>query len=173
MNRYIALLRGVNVGGHKKIRMADLKLLFESMGFTEVLTYIQSGNVAFSFEGETTSEAISKAIQKSYGWDVPVLLRTAKEIKSILDACPFPKEKKENSYFMLLFDPPSEENIKNIETYQYPNEEYVITPQCAYLYCSVGYHKSKLGGILDKKLKVNSTTRNYRTMVKLLEIAAG
>ena len=171
MNRYIALLRGINVGGHKKIRMADLKALFESLGFTEVVTYIQSGNVAFSSEGETSSEVISEAIQRSYGWEVSVLIRTAKEIKRILDACPFPKEKKEESYFMLLFEPPSEENIKITQSYQFPNEEYLITPLCAYHYCSDGYRNSKMGAIFEKELKVRTTTRNYRTMVKLLEIA--
>lgn len=170
MNGYIALLRGINVGGHKKIKMADLKALFESLGFTEVTTHIQSGNVVFSSELEVASEMISEAINDAYGWEVPVLIKTPAEIKQILKQCPFPKEKKEESYFMLLFDSPSEENIEIVRTYDYPNEEYVITPECAYLYCSTGYHKSKMGGILDKKLKVQTTTRNYRTMARLLEI---
>ena len=151
--------------------MADLKALFESVGFTDVATYIQSGNVMFSSELEPSSEVISEAIKKEFGWEVPIIIKTPADIEQILEQCPFPKEKKEDSYFMLLFDPPSEENIKIIGTYDFPNEECAITPECAYHYCSVGYRNSKMGTVLDKKLKVQTTTRNYRTMVKLLEIA--
>ncbi|MEM7185653.1 MAG: DUF1697 domain-containing protein [Bacteroidota bacterium] len=172
MNRYIALLRGINVGGHKKIKMADLRALMESRGFSEVVTYIQSGNMAFSSQQIVSSELISQLILDGFGWEVPVLLTTPQEIREILDACPFPKEKKEQSYFMLLFEPPSEENMAITKTYEFPNEEYFISPRCAYHYCSDGYRNSKMGAIFEKKLKVPTTSRNYRTMVKLLDIAS-
>ncbi|MBT8262953.1 MAG: DUF1697 domain-containing protein [Flavobacteriaceae bacterium] len=173
MYRYIALLRGINVGGHKKLPMAELRTLFESLGFVDVQSYIQSGNVVFSSEEKVSGEVISEAIKGEYGWKVPVLIKTPDEINGILDNCPFPKEAKEKSYFMFLFQPPSTENIKTTLSFQYPDEEYVITPQCVYFYCSQGYGRAKLSGnLFEQKLKVSVTARNYRTMTKLIELAS-
>ena len=173
MYRYIALLRGINVSGQKKILMADLRALCESLGFLNVRTYIQSGNVIFDSENEVSSEIISGAIEKKYGWHVPVLLTTAGEIQAILDGCPFPKETKEKSYFGLLYDPPSTEAVKTTLSYNFPNEEFYITSKCVYLYCAKGYGHSKTGNnFFEKKLKISITSRNYRTMVKLMDMAS-
>jgi uncharacterized protein (DUF1697 family) len=176
MFRYVALLRGINVGGHKKLPMAELRSLMELLGFTEVSTYIQSGNVTFRSSSEASAEelqdTIQKAILKKYDWEVPVLLKTSSEIQQILDACPFPKETKEKSYFMLLFKPPSAEDIETTRTYQFPGEEYIITPQCVYFYCAAGYGRAKMNGnFFEQKLGVGVTARNYRTIMKLLEMA--
>ncbi len=133
MFRYVALLRGINVGGHKKLPMAELRELMEALDFTEVSTYIQSGNVAFSSTSEITSEVIMEAIKLKYGWDVPVLLTTGSEIKKILKNCPFPQEAKEKSYFGLLFKPPSTEDLEITRSYNFPNEEFYITPN-AFIY---------------------------------------
>ena len=176
MFRYVALLRGINVGGHKKLPMAELRNLMEVLGFTEVSTYIQSGNVTFRSSSEASTEelqdTIQKAILKKYGWEVPVLLKTSSEIQQILDACPFPKETKEKSYFMLLFKPPSAENIKTTLSFQYPDEEYHITPQCVYFYCAAGYGRAKLNGnFFEQKLGVGVTARNYNSIRKLIELS--
>jgi uncharacterized protein (DUF1697 family) len=173
MYRYIALLRGINVSGQKKILMADLRSLIETCGFTNVQTYIQSGNVIFDSEKEISSEIISEAIEKKYGWHVPVLLTTAGELQAILDGCPFPKEKKEKSYFGLLYDPPSTEAIETTLSYEYPNEEFHITHNCVYFFCATGYGRAKTGGkFFERNLKVEITSRNFRTMTKLVELAA-
>ena len=87
------------MGGHKKLPMAALRALFESLGFSEVQSYIQSGNVVFSSEEEIDPEVISNAIEAKYGWHVPVLLTTASEIEKILNDCPFPKEEKRKELF--------------------------------------------------------------------------
>ncbi|MCW5518625.1 DUF1697 domain-containing protein [Aureitalea sp. L0-47] len=176
MYRYIALLRGINVGGHKKLPMAELRELLSSLGFRDVQTYIQSGNVTFRSSSEASAEELQdtfqKAILQKYGWQVPVLVKKPTEIEEFLNNCPFPKEKKEKSYFTLLFKPPSTENIETTLSYQYPNEEYHITPQCVYFYCSTGYGRAKLSGnFFENKLKVTVTARNYRTMMKLLELS--
>ena len=103
MNVYIALLRGINVGGHKKMLMSDLKLLFESLGFENVTTYIQSGNVVFSSAKEADLAAnISKSIELKYGFIVPVLVKKASELSKIVSKCPFLDKKREKSYFILL-----------------------------------------------------------------------
>ena len=173
MNRYIALLRGINVGGHKKILMADLKKLFEDAGFTDVVTYIQSGNVVFSSESaDSLDEKIRAAINSKYGWEVAVMVTTSEEIQRVLAECPFPQDKKEKSYFMILSGPPTKENIRSMDSINYPGEEFIIGDGCIYLYSEVGYGKSKLSNTLfERKLKVSTTTRNYRTMMKLVELS--
>lgn len=116
MQTYIALLRGINVGGKAKLKMADLKLLFEDLGFKDVATYIQSGNVVFAAEnGIGLEEKISKEIKSKFGFEVPVLVKTAAEIDTILKDCPFEKDKKEASYFVLLKTPPQKELVKAAE----------------------------------------------------------
>ena len=173
MQTYIALLRGINVGGHKKLKMAALKLLFEDLGFQNLTTYIQSGNVVFSSEEmDGLSERISKEIEKRFGWDLPVLVKTAYEIAEILKACPFEETKKAEAYFMLLASPPKDELMEAVREISYPNEEFVLTPECVYIYFGNGYGNAKLNNnFFEKKLKVAATTRNYRTLVKLVELA--
>ena len=174
MSRYIALLRGINVGGHKKILMADLRSLLSSGGLANVTTYIQSGNVLFesALKASQSSDVISKKIQKKYGWEVPVLVKTASEITQILEACPFSEEIKLKSYFILFDRNASEENIKEINLEDYPNEEIFISTNCAYIFCESGYHNAKCGtNYFEKKLHIKATARNYRTMAKLVEMA--
>jgi len=174
MKTYVALLRGINVSGHKKILMANLRQLFENLGFQEVQTYIQSGNVVFQSDtkAEKSEELIYNSILKNYGWDIPLLVKTATEIKNILDNCPFPQEKKEKSYFMLLQSTPSSEKVLEIEMISYPDEEFVITNSCVYLYSEIGAAKAKCStNFFERKLKVNATARNFRTMNKLMEMA--
>ncbi len=187
MYRYIALLRGINVGGHKKILMSNLKSLFESLGFEEVTTYIQSGNVIFSCPSAKASggkrteketdlgNKISKAIESKYGFIVPILVKKASELVEIQSKCPFFDEKLKKSYFILLKEKPLNENIQiTIEAAKsYPNEELLIEEDCVYIYYSKGAGKAKMGNnFFEKKLKVITTARNYRTIAKLSELAS-
>ena len=175
MNTYIAFLRGINVGGHKKILMADLKILFETLNFQNVQTYIQSGNVVFQSTDESIvslENTIKNLIVNQYGFYVPVIVKTKKKLKSIFDDCPFPEDKKKNSYFMLFLDSPNEELIDEMSVIKYPNEEFYITKNCIYFYCSSGYGSTKFNSnFFEKKLKVTATARNFKTIVKLLELA--
>lgn len=173
MKTNIALLRGINVGGHKKLKMADLKLLFEDLGYVDVKTYIQSGNVVFSASEENSiPEKISKEIENKFGWEVPVLVKTSDEVANILKNCPFEEAKKLEAYFMLLASPPKKELMEMVREISYPNEEFVLTPNCVYIHYGNGAGKAKLNNnFFEKKLKVDATTRNYRTLVKLVELA--
>ena len=173
MKTYIALLRGINVGGHKKILMADLKQLLESIGFQEVQTYIQSGNVVFKSKEETNlNSKIAKAIETKYGFIVPVLVKKASELSEIVSKCPFFDEKREKSYFILLEESPTQENQSLTAAFSNLKEEFYITPNCVYIYYAVGAGKAKMGvNFFEKKLKVIATARNYRTMVKLIDMA--
>ncbi len=173
MQTHIALLRGINVGGHKKLKMADLKLLFEDLGFQDVVTYIQSGNVVFSAkETDGLAERISKEIEKRFGWQVPVLVKTAAAVAKILADCPFNKEKKADAYFMLLATQPQKKLMEAVSEISYPNEEFVLSPECVYIHYGNGAGNAKLNNnFFEKKLNVAATTRNYRTLVKLVELA--
>ncbi len=171
--KYIALLRGINVGGHKKILMANLKALFVSLGFENVQTYIQSGNVVFdAVSNEDLEHKIHEALKKEYGWEIPVFVRQASDLKSILDRCPFDGEKKEKCYFALLQQSPLVVDIRDAASYRFPNDEFVITPECVYTFYGGGQGKTKMpGNFFEKKLKVAVTARNFRTLSKLIELA--
>ncbi len=175
MKVYIALLRGINVGGHKKVPMAELREVLTTSGLENVQTYIQSGNVIFqsSEENKVKLEAIiNKAINAHFGFNVPVLVRSKEEIKAILDDCPFPEEKKVVSYFIMLSETPKKDLIDETSKQILPNEEFVITNNCVYIFYALGAGKAKLGiNWFEKKLKVKATARNYRTMAKLIDMS--
>ena len=173
MKTYIVFLRGINVGGHKKILMKDLSLLFESLGFENVKTYIQSGNVVFKAkERNTIAQEIEEAINNKYGWEVPTLVKSPSEIDAILKNCPFSEEKKVKSYFTFLFDTPSKEIIQEINNLNLPEEELIATKNCLYFYTAKGYGNTKYNSnFIERKLKSKATARNYRTMAKLLELS--
>ena len=179
MITYIAFLRGINVGGHKKIKMADLRLLLEGLGYKEVMTYIQSGNVIFNSLDEYRDKLenqISEAIKSHYGFDVPVLVKTRTEINKILDNNPYndPEDLASNKiYFVLLQEIPRKEDIEATSAIIFENEKFNITPECVFLRCGLGAGKAKCNiNFFESKLKVSTTTRNYRTMTKLLELSS-
>ncbi len=172
MKTYIALLRGINVSGQKKILMADLRAILEENGLSNVRTYIQSGNVIFQSRDIKIDELawkIKQCILSRYGFEVPVLVRTKTQLESILNASPFKDEKLEKSYFTILHTIPEKELIKEVSALSYEKEEIFITPECVYGFCETGYGKAKFtNNLFERKLKVSATTRNYRTMVKLI-----
>jgi len=175
MNTYIALLRGINVGGHKKVPMADLRELLGKVGLHEVKTYIQSGNVVLqsSIGDKTEIEAlIKKSILDHFGFEVPTLVKTHFELQTILDVCPFPEEKKIKSYFTLLQSVPEKADVEVAEKKQYDGEEYVILNDCIYYYCEKGYGQAKFNmNLFERKLKTKATSRNYNTMMKLIQLS--
>ncbi len=178
MKTYIAFLRGINVSGKHKIPMAELRELCGSLKLRDVKTYIQSGNVVFKSELENATElevVISKAILKSFGFEVPVIVKTSSQLRDILNNNPFESEDeiiRKQVYFVLLNDVPKVEELTKFKAEMYKNEEFLISENCIYLKCKVGYGKAKLNNnFIERKLKVLATTRNYRTMHKLLDLS--
>ncbi|MBX2826811.1 MAG: DUF1697 domain-containing protein [Flavobacteriaceae bacterium] len=172
MKTWIIFLRGINVGGHKKIKMADLRELLVSLGFEAVQTYIQSGNVVLKTSEPDPGTIIEKGIKDTLGWEVPVFAKAPSEIEAVLAQCPFSEEKKLKSYFSLLHAVPTSENMEAASAISYPDEEFHITDSCIYFYCATGYGKAKLSNNwFEKKLGVSATARNYRTLTKMLELA--
>lgn len=175
MKTYIALLKGINVGGHKKVPMADLRELLVKSGFENVRTYIQSGNIVLQSINNNLieiEEQIQKEIQSYFGFEVSVLVRTREHLKRIFDNCPFTEDKKQKSYFTLLKDMPDDELVKIASEKVYEGEEYKIIGDCIYFYCASGYGRAKFNiNFFEKKLKTTATARNYNTMVKLLAMS--
>jgi len=179
MKIYIALLRGINVSGQKKVPMGELRSILTSVGFDNVNTYIQSGNVVFESKENNTAflEAlISDKIKVAFGFEVPVLVKNRTEFKSIFKSNPFANVEaiaRKQVYFVLLKNTPEKELVKLLSTEVYTNEDFKITANCVYLHCKTGYGKAKLNNnLVERKLKVEATARNYATMVKLLEMSA-
>lgn len=174
MPNYIVFLRGINVSGQKKIKMLDLKGALCNAGLSEVKTYIQSGNLVIS--SEKTSNQVKKIVQngiaKNFGFEVPALVKTVKEIESILKFIPFQNANEKQLYFTLWYEKPSDGLLQNFEQYSYENEDFHIAEACVYLNCKKGAGKAKLNNnLIEKKLGVTVTTRNLNTMRKMLELA--
>jgi len=178
MAKFIALLRGINVSGQKQIKMSALKTLFEDLKFTNVQTYIQSGNVMFDSKVTNLKRLkikIENRIKETFGFDVEVIVKTPGELRDALKNNPFLKSKKNNDegiYFTFLSGKPLIDNIKKLTEVDYKPEEYTIKEDVIYLNFPKGYGKSKMNNnFLEKKLKVIATTRNYKTVKTLFEMA--
>lgn len=177
--KYISLLRGINVSGQKKIKMAELKLVYEDAGFKDVVSYIQSGNVIFDSDLKDASKisvTIEYAIKKTFGFDVPVIIRSNSEMKKVLSTCPFKDIdiEKDGTKVLVTFanSKPAQKNIKEFAQYVEPPEELTVLGKEVYLYCPNGYGKSKLSNtFLEKKLGILATTRNIKSVVKLYELS--
>lgn len=181
MKTYIALLRGINVSGQKKIKMADLKTMLEDLGFTSVITYIQSGNIIFKEDKHDLSalEALIKnGILEAFGYDVPVLVRTPETLASIYENNPFLEKLKNEEieekkmFFTLLSNTPDAMAVEELTSNSYEAEEFLITNEVVYFYAANGYGRTKLhNNFFEKKLKSTATTRNLKTVIKLLELS--
>ena len=179
MTTYIALLRGINVSGQKMIGMAALRTLCEDMGFTDVRTYIQSGNVVFQ-AGQRNPEAVStlleKAITREFAFDVPVIVRDAAATGKILDRCPYAGKSETEApgvYVTILKDPPAPAGLRKLRDATVTSkDEYTISGSEIYLLCRDGYGKTKLNNtFFEKQLGAVATTRNWKTMNTLFSLA--
>ncbi|MFY9310826.1 MAG: DUF1697 domain-containing protein [Bacteroidia bacterium] len=175
MALFLSILRGINVSGQKQIKMADLKKLYEELGFTNVRTFIQSGNVVFESKSITKlSEKIEKKIKEHYSFEVPVIIRTKEELQKAIDDNPFLKKKNialDKLHITFLAEQPEEENIKATEAYDYTPDEFYISNKEVYVYCPNGYGNTKINNtFFEKKLKVGATTRNWKTSNELLKM---
>ncbi|KAA9331755.1 DUF1697 domain-containing protein [Adhaeribacter soli] len=176
MQTYTALLRGINVSGHKKIKMPDLKALFENLGFTNVRTYIQSGNVVFDSEtSEDLESKISAKIREQFGFEVPVICRNKQEMEEVLRRNPYAEMAEfdpEKLYVTFLAEEPQPDKLEAIKAFTFEPEMYTILGREVYVYCFNGYGNTKLENLFfEKKLKVTCTTRNWRTVNKLVEMS--
>lgn len=176
--RYVALLRGINVGGKNMLPMKELAEIFATAGCTDVVTYIQSGNVVFCAEDRMAKElgaAISKQLLERFGLKVPVVLRSAAELHAVIRGNPFLKAgvAEDAMHVSFLADRPSADLVAGLDAARSVPDEFAVVGRDIYLNLLNGVAKTKLtNAYFDSKLKTVSTMRNWRTVLKLAEMVA-
>ncbi len=178
MTVYISLLRGINVSGQRKIKMTELKALYETLGLSHVQTYIQSGNVVFDSRKASASSleaSIIRGIDSQFGFAVDVLIRTVDEWRRIIEHNPFSSDGEKDIkhlHVTLLAEPPDKQRLLNLTAIETGADEYHLDQQVVFLYCPNGYGRTRLTNTFwEQKLKVTATTRNWRTVNQLLDMA--
>jgi len=170
METYIVILRGINVSGKNKLPMEDLGGMLHKLEFTNVKTYIQSGNIILSSKEDKTTviSRIKTGIQDHFGYDITVIIRTPLEWEKAIQNNPYKEVEPKQQYFTFLSE---NSKVKNFEI-EAKKDEFTIVDNVVYINAVGGYGKTKLtNNLFEKKLKVNATTRNLRTTMKLLELA--
>ena len=169
---YISLLRAVNVTGHNSIKMAGLKQMFESLGFSAVTTYLQSGNVVFTSERSDTAalrKRIETAIGKRFGMEVTVIVKTAAEFTTVIEGNPFDHER---VFVTFLAAAPASVSVDELNKVRKADELIIVKNSIVYFLCPGSYGTTKLSNIfLEKKIGVAATTRNWKTVTALAELA--
>ncbi len=167
---YVALLRGVNVGGRSSLAMADLRRIAEGCGFEDVSTYVQSGNVVFRAPG--SAAAVAKALRSAIAAETPlhpeVAVRTAAQLAKVVEDCPF--DDTANVHVTFLVDGASATK-PTVDPDDFAPERFDVRGTQVYLYLPNGIGRSKLAQALGKgAAKTAGTTRNWRTVTKLLDL---
>lgn len=174
---HIALLRGINVGGKHKLPMRDLAALFEQAGCQDVRTYIQSGNVLFRAHRALAAkipQLIAAAIALQAGMQIPVVTRTADELRAIIRRNPFLETHAdlERLHVAFLADPPALLRLAQLDPHRSPPDTFQVHGREIYLHLPNGVARSKLtNAYFDSTLATVSTIRNWRTVLALLELA--
>ena len=172
MQTWIALFRGVNVGGKNILPMSQLRSALEALELRNVRTYIQSGNVIFDSPGEsraTLTDRIARRIEKQHGFRPTLLILTRDELHDVVRSNPFINAiaDAKTLHFYFLAAPPSDPNRERLDELRSPTEEYALTNLVFYLHAPGGIARSKLAANVEKQLGVAVTARNYRTVAKL------
>jgi uncharacterized protein (DUF1697 family) len=173
---YIALLRGINVGGHRVIAMADLRDMFAAAGARDVVTYIQSGNVVFAHAARsapTLAAKLAAQIAKATGFEVPVMLRTAAEWEAVVSANPFAGADTDQLHVSFLATAPDPGVLDRFEAAAHEPERFALVGRELYMHLPDGMGRSKLVGALGKVKPIAAgTARNWRTVLKLHELVS-
>jgi uncharacterized protein (DUF1697 family) len=169
---FVALLRGVNVGKAKRVPMADLRSLLADLGYSEVKTLLNSGNAVFHSSGLSPAahaRAIAEAIQEHLSVEVPVIVKSAKQLSAIVRENPFSSDATDHSRLMVAFtrDDESLSGLRGIEALVSLPEGFVVGKHAAYLHCASGILESKAAEALLGKAGRAATTRNWATTLKI------
>lgn len=173
----MALLRGINVGGKNMLPMKALAELFSAAGCARVQTYIQSGNVLFEASEAVAARvprALSEAIAREFRLQVPVLTRTAEELAAVARGNPFLRRGADPALLHVAFlaDLPRPEEVAVLDPARSPPDEFLLRGREIYLYCPSGAGKTRLTNqYFDSRLETVSTGRNWRTVLKLVELS--
>ncbi|MFF4572927.1 DUF1697 domain-containing protein [Streptomyces sp. NPDC001410] len=180
MTTYAALLRGINVGGSKKLPMADLRTLMTGLGHDGVRTHLQSGQAVFTTDRgdeESLAAELARAIEERFGFPVDVIVREHTYLRAVADACPFPAAELEARQLHVTYfnAPVTAERFAEIDPAAHLPEEFRLGDRCLYLYAPDGLGRSKLAEALSRPRitkGVIATSRNWNTVLKLVELTA-
>ena len=176
IGRHVALLRGINVGGKNKLPMKDLREIVVGIGAKEVASYIQSGNVVFSASptvARRAAKAIQDVIATRFELSIPVITRSAEELRAVVAENPFLGESEETSTLHVAFlgDRPLASRVASLDHDRSPPDRFVASGKEIYLCFPNGTAKSKLtNAYFDARLQTVSSVRNWRTVLKLVEM---
>lgn len=176
MQTYIALFRGINIGGRHIIKMADLRSLLEGLGLEDVNSYIQSGNVVFradTADPATLSDKIRSAISGNYDFEPEVLILKRQEFVQIMEANPFQEAESDDRRLHVLFLTAEPENpdLAGLREVKKDSEQFELKENAFYLYAPDGVGRSKLVSKIDRLIGVSTTGRNWRTVRKIRAMA--
>jgi uncharacterized protein (DUF1697 family) len=170
---YAALLRGVNVAGHGKLKMEELRQLFRGLGHKDVSTYIQSGNVIFKSDVTVLAADLEGAIRSSFGMDVTVVLRTQAQLERVVRSNPFGANGDFSKIHVgFMADAPHAAFVEKLDAQRFGPERVKIDGTESYFYLPNGVGRAKLPDYVNRQLKVPITIRNWKTVTKLAELAA-
>jgi uncharacterized protein (DUF1697 family) len=178
VTRCVALLRGINVGGNKRVAMADLRGLLESLGLTDVTTILQSGNAIFMSQGgdaDDLGRAIERAIESRLTMAVKVLVRTGPELSRIVAANPLPEATGEPSRLHVAFlsADPAAGRFETLEAERFAPDVFRPGDRALYVWYREGAGRSKLtNDVIERRLGVTATSRNWNTVTKLADLAS-
>lgn len=177
MKTWIALLRGINVGGHNRLPMKDLSQIFETAGCKQVKTYIQSGNVVFNGHVRSVGElgdTIASAIESEFGFRPVIRLITAKALRTAIATNPYPQAEPEPKSLHLVFleGSPQRTHISDANRLLSASESLTVIGSRLYLYAPDGIARSRFAKGIDKAFHMSTTARNWRTITKLSELVS-
>jgi len=174
MTAFVALLRGINVGGKNILPMKEFRELLTTLGCTDVATYIQSGNAVFKHSGNSVevSELISTTIEKGFGFRPSVMVLTADDFNAVAATSPFSAEAAEPKFLHVWFMQELAANANTVRMNEIASadEKYLLTDSAVYLFAPNGIGRSKLAAGMEKCLGVQATARNWRTVGKIGEM---
>ena len=172
----MALLRGINVGGKNKLPMATLAKIFADEKCVDVRTFIQSGNVIYDAPAKaaaTVGERVARRIEKELGLDVPVVVRAADELAAVPKRNPFKRAGENELHVMFLADAPTAAQARALDPQRSPGDELALVGRDLYLRLPNGVGRTKItNAYVDRTLGTVSTGRNWRTVLKLIELSA-
>ncbi|HEX3841020.1 MAG TPA: DUF1697 domain-containing protein [Acidimicrobiales bacterium] len=179
MARFAVLLRGINVGGNKRVAMADLRQLLSGLGFTDVQTLLQSGNAVFGCrrtKPEALARRIEGAIRDELGLDVACIVRSQEEMQAVIAGNPLPQAAKDGSKFLVVFlsRPPDPERLAEHDPVELFPDRIRLGDRVIYQWCPDGILAAPAaGGFAEKYLSVTTTGRNWNTVTKLGALLGG
>ncbi len=178
MNTFIAMLRGVNVSGQKKIAMDGLRGLCVALNLANVRTYVQSGNIVFESDEQDASilaERIQAQIMNAYGYSVQIFVRSPEDLQRIIANNPFLNKRNENPAWLhvtFLHGTPPEAKLSELKNPSDEGDEFSFGEKAIFLFCPHGYGRTKLSNtFFERKLGVPATTRNWKTVNALYQMA--